>query len=127
MNNNLMSFGFNGKEMTTIIDEKDDPWWVAEEVCEVLGLDDVATALTEIDIEDKRNFSVSNAGTDISNLRIINEPGIYNLIFKSLKPEAKAFKKWLTKEVLPAIRKSCSYTPGNNEMTEAELIWIGLS
>ena len=106
---NQRLFEYNGRTFTTVIDENDDPWWVAKEVCEELGLENVSKALIELDSRDKSEIKGSKVGNNSSKLRIINESGLYHLIFKSQKLEAKAFKRWVTHEVLPSIRKTGGY------------------
>lgn len=104
-----MSFDFNGNTVSTIIHEGGEPWWIAKEVCEILGLKNVSMALVEIDQADKMVISGNDVGSNISKLRVVNESGLYDLIFKSIKPEAKKFRRWVTSEVLPQIRKTGSY------------------
>lgn len=105
----LIKYGYNGRLLTIIQDNNGNPWWMANEVCEILGLVNVSKALIELDICDKRDITGSKVGSNISKLRIINEPGLYSLIFKSRKPEAETFKRWVVHEVLPSIRKTGSY------------------
>ena len=107
--NNKIPFGFNRHKVTVIQDEHGEPWWIAKEVCELLGLKNVSKALVELDQDEKRSISGSKVGYNVSKLRIINEPGLYSLIFKSRKPEAVAFQDWVCEEVLPSIRKTGSY------------------
>ena len=81
-------------------------------MCEVLGLTDTSKSLERLDDDEKliRKLFVSGQNRDIST---VNEPGLYSLIIRSNKPEARAFKRWVTHEVLPAIRKTGTYTmPG---------------
>jgi prophage antirepressor-like protein len=90
-------------------------WWVAKDICKILGLDNVSKALIELDQDEKRDVSgkditESNVGNNISKLKLINEPGLYRLIFKSIKPEAKKFQKWVYHEVIPQIRKTGAYS-----------------
>lgn len=88
------------------------PWFVAKDVCDCLELENVSEALRALD-EDER-FTVSNpegnprAGIPLQ-FNIISEPGLYSLILRSRKPEAKAFKRWITHEVIPAIRRAGGY------------------
>jgi prophage antirepressor-like protein len=131
--NELTAFQFEeGKEVRTL--ERDgEPWFVATDVCELLELGNSRDALRNLDDDEKTTltggeFTLKFAGqnqcgggsnvgnTDIRDkkipnrgLNIINEPGLYRLIFSSRKSEAKAFKKWVFTEVLPAIRKQGYY------------------
>lgn len=106
------SFVFNSvKIRTAIIDG--EPWFVAKDVCEVLGIANSRDAVTELDKDER--ITVGNpdgnprAGNPLT-FNAVNESGLYALIFKSRKPEAKAFRKWVTSEVLPTIRKTGEYT-----------------
>ena len=94
----------------TIIEKDGEPWFVAKEVCGILTVGNVTNALIEIDNDDKSDISLTKDGNNISKLRIINESGFYHLILKSRKPNAKQFKRWVTHEVLPSIRKTGSYS-----------------
>lgn len=115
MQNNLIKFEFKGNAIRTV--ERDgDVWFAAKDVCTVLDVANVSQALTRLDNDEKG--IISNEGLieqGLSNnapgtaINIINESGLYSLILGSRKPEAKTFKKWVTSEVLPAIRKTGSY------------------
>ena len=86
-----------------------EPWWLAADVCSVLDLGNVGQAINRLDADEKSDI-ISNDGTPGNPTKaIINESGLYSLILGSRKPEAKAFKKWVTSEVLPQIRKTGSY------------------
>ncbi|HIF09346.1 MAG TPA: hypothetical protein EYQ81_05520 [Sneathiellales bacterium] len=95
--------------------EKDgEIWFVAKEVCRILGLTYISQAVSSLDEEDKGLYKVHTNKGDREHL-IINESGMYSLIMKSNKPEARKFKKWVTSEVLPAIRKTGSYATPNEK------------
>ncbi len=87
-------------------DEEGEPWFVAKDVCEILGLTNPTEAIRSIDPEDKSTLRISEGGPEVN---IINESGLYTLIMRSNKPEAKQFKRWVTSEVLPSIRKHGAY------------------
>ncbi len=88
-----------------------EPWFVARDVCAALGLTNPADAVNALDKDDLGSTEVVDSlGRRNPNARIINEPGLYSLILRSRKPEAKAFKRWITHEVLPQIRKTGSYS-----------------
>lgn len=97
-----------GKIRTIIRDG--EPWFIAKDVCEILGLTNVSEALTALENNEKKDISGSDVGYNISKLRIVSESGLYSLIFKSRKAEAKVFQKWVTSEILPTIRKTGSYS-----------------
>lgn len=108
-------FTFNENQIRTFKGDDGQIWFIAKDVCNSLGLENVSSALTEIDQEDKTDLTGNKIGIKVSKLRAVNEPGLYNLIFKSRKPEAKKFKKWVTAEVLPQIRKTGQYTKPETE------------
>ena len=83
-----------------------EPWWVAADVCGALDIQNPTDALTRLDDDEKGTLDSNEGGPG---RRIVNEPGLYSLILGSRKPEAKAFKRWITHEVLPAIRKTGAY------------------
>jgi prophage antirepressor-like protein len=89
-----------------------NPWWVAKDVCDILSLGNVTEALRGLD-EDELTSVILKSGGQSREMKVINEPGLYSLILRSRKPEAKRFKRWVTHELLPTIRKTGSYAlPG---------------
>jgi prophage antirepressor-like protein len=104
----LIRYGYNGKLFTILQDHKGNPWWVAREVCTVLGIADPKSSTRFLESDEKGVHSMHTPGGK-QNVTIVNEPGLYTLIFQSRKPEAKTFKRWVTHEVLPAIRKTGAY------------------
>ena len=124
----IIPFQYEGKAVRVLRDERGEPWWVAVDVCKVLGLDNPTRALEPLD-DDERMQVVdpatlnNNHGTGINNLlNVVNEPGLYSLIMRSRKPEAKAFKRWVTHEVLPQIRQTGRYAlPGAHPQESAAL------
>jgi prophage antirepressor-like protein len=110
------------KELTAITDQDGNPWFVAKEVCEVLGFDRATDATKYLDADEQtviRNHSLTSSRNP--NVTIINEPGLYSLILRSRKPEAKAFKRWVTHEVLPTIRETGAYTAQPEMTTEQKI------
>jgi prophage antirepressor-like protein len=107
-------FNFKNNEVRTLTDEKGDPWFLAVDVCNALSLSNSRKAVSALDDDEK--FDVTISYTEKKSIgstqkyNIVNEFGLYNLIFNSRKPEAKAFKRWVTHEVLPQIRKSGTYS-----------------
>ena len=99
-----------------------EPWLVGKDVAEVLGYQNASKALNDhVEPEDKlNNESLSSLGQRGG--RLINESGVYSLIFGSKLPKAKEFKHWVTSEVLPSIRKNGGYIAGQETMTDSELI-----
>ena len=102
---------FNFSESKTEIQSlihNNEPWLVAKEICDILGLSNTTKALKGLDNDEKLTLPIVRAGQK-REINLINESGLYNLIFKSRKPQAKNFRKWVTSEVLPAIRKKGYY------------------
>lgn len=106
MANELQIFNFNGNNIR-VIDKDGQPWWIAKDVCEILGLD-AASGARGLDDDEKGLHNVQTHGGE-QQMAVVNEPGLYSLVLRSRKPEAKAFKRWITHEVLPAIRKHGGY------------------
>lgn len=101
---NNQVFNFGDYQVRTVIKEG-EPWFVAKDVCEVLEIQNTTQAMSRLDEEERSIFNIGRQGMT----NIINESGLYSLILTSRKPEAKAFKKWVTSEVLPSIRKQGKY------------------
>lgn len=103
--------------------EKDgEPWFVGKDVAEVLGYSDTFGALKKhVDVEDKQNCR-NDSFDSPRGMTIINESGLYSLILSSKLPSAKAFKRWITHEVIPSIRKTGGYIEGQEHMSDADLM-----
>ena len=121
--NELMKFDFNGNAITTITDEKGEPWFVAKEVCDVLGYTNGPDAVAK---HCKHSKIISIAKRDgirgNPNKTIIPESDLYRLVLRSKLPEAEKFEAWVTETVLPAIRKTGGYIAGEEQMDEDQLI-----
>lgn len=105
----LFSFG---SHQVRVISQDEMPWWVARDVCNVLEIQNASQALETLDDDEKRQASLglsTGYGKRDQAVNIINESGLYSLILRSRKPEAKAFKRWITQEVLPSIRSTGGY------------------
>lgn len=127
---------FNYEETPVRVVDKDGaPWWVLADVCRALGIKnprDVAARLDEdekntVDLTDgilaRPNSELGYSRRGNPNMTIINEPGLYKVILRSDKPEAKKFTRWVTHEVLPAIRKTGSYNAkGKGDMEQGEFL-----
>ena len=110
MSTQLAPFSFEGQSLRVITDEQGQPWFVAADVLASLQLD--RKALERLDADEKGVSSIHTLGGD-QDMTTVNEPGLYALILGSRKAEAKRFKRWVTHDVIPAIRKTGSYlTPG---------------
>lgn len=115
---------FNNPEFGEIqtVSINNEPWFVGRDVAQVLGYNDTNQAIRKhVDGEDKltRQFDGTGQNRDMT---IINESGLYSLILSSKLPSAKAFKRWVTSEVLPAIRKNGGYIAGQESMTDQEIL-----
>lgn len=115
-----LSMSFDDQPITVLHDKTGQPWWVADEVCRVLSLAMPHRAVAGLDPDEKGRHSVTTPG-GIQQKTTINESGLYALIFRSRKPEAKRFKRWVTHEVLPAIRRTGSYALPDPAMKERML------
>lgn len=101
--NELQVFDFRGQSVRTVIRDR-EPWLVAKDVCDVLGLGNPRTSLALLEDDEKGVHSMDTPGGS-QEMTIVSEAGLYSLILRSRKPEAKEFKRWVTHEVLPALRK----------------------
>ena len=104
----LTPFQFDSTRVRTITDDQGSIWFVAADVCEALTISNSRDAISRLDDDEKGVGNADTLGGEQS-LTIINESGLYSLILTSRKPEAKRFKKWVTSEVLPSIRKTGGY------------------
>ena len=103
-----------------IVEKGGEPWFVAKDVCDILALGNPRSSIALLD-EDERGVHSMDTPSGKQEMGIISEAGLYSLILRSRKPEAKAFKRWVTHEVLPSIRKTGAYlSPGmSNEQVKA--------
>ena len=89
-----------------------EPWFIAADVCRALEIGNSRQALTRLDDDEKNTVILNDGIPGNPNMTIINEAGLYALVLSSRKPEAKAFKRWVTHEVLPTIRQHGAYMTG---------------
>jgi prophage antirepressor-like protein len=106
--NNIIPFNYQDQTEIRVIMQGDEPWFVAKDVCGALELSDVSMATRNLDTDEKGTSTVGTPGGN-QHMTIVSEAGLYSLIFQSRKPEAKQFKRWVTHEVLPSIRKTGGY------------------
>lgn len=92
----------------TIVEIDGEAWFIALEVCRVLDIKNVSDAVSKLDDDERKTDTILISGAR-RQVNLISESGLYDLIFRSVKPSAKRFRKWVTKEVIPAIRKTGSY------------------
>ena len=106
MKQQLVPFDFKGSQVRVVTDAQGEPWFVAADVLSTISLD--RKALERLDDDEKGVNSIHTPG-GTQEMTTVNEPGLYALVLGSRKAEAKRFKRWVTHEVLPAIRKTGSY------------------
>lgn len=111
---NELQFSFNGHNCPVLLDQKNDPWWIAKDVCDILNIENARQAVGRLDDDEKLMYKIYTSGQR-RNVWLVNEPGLYSLVLTSNKPEAKSFKRWITHEVLPATRKTGSYAVGSGK------------
>ncbi len=125
MNNEIQKFDFKGALLRTLTDEAGEPWFVAKDVCDILEISNPSDALKRLDDDERSRFNLGRQGET----NIVNEAGLYVLVLGSRKPEAHEFKRWVTHEVLPSIRKTGGYIPttdADDDMTIlAKAVMIG--
>lgn len=109
MNTEIQTFNFNALTLRTLTDEDGDPWFVAKDVCDILEISNNRDAISQLDSDEKNTVVISDGIPGNPNKTIISEPGLYKLIMRSRKPEAREFQRWVTHEVLPSIRKRGIY------------------
>lgn len=106
--NNLQIFVYSGEQLRTV--QRDDGlWWVLRDVCRVLNIGNVTDTKKRLDPDEVDLTDLIDSMGRVQSTTIINEPGLYAVILRSDKPEAKQFKRWVTHDVLPSIRKTGAY------------------
>ena len=108
----LITFEYEEDQPFRTLYKDGEPWFVVSDVCKALGISNARDAASRLDEDDVGVTDVIDSVGRKQKSNITNESGLYELIFRSNKPEAKKFKKWVTKEVLPSIRKSGGYGTG---------------
>ena len=122
---NFINFQYGEQKVRTIV-ENGVVWFFAKDVCEILDISKDRDAVSRLD-EDERGSVLLDTLGGKQNVNAVNEPGLYSLILGSRKPEAKAFKRWVTHEVLPVIRKDgvyCTDKPGMSIEYKKQVIMI---
>ena len=123
MNNEIQKFDFKGTSLRTLTDKEGESWFVAKDVCDILELTNPAVALQSLDDDEKTNLSNSYVWPEPGRRPlIISEPGLYRLIMRSRKPEAKEFQRWVTHEVLPQIRRTGGYIPTSESDSDEDIM-----
>ena len=129
MNNEMQKFDFKGASLRTLTDEAGEPWFVLKDCMSIL---DLGNPTETVKMFDEDEFSTTEVIDSIGRRQqayIISEPGLYRLVMRSRKPEAKEFQRWVTHDVLPQIRKTGGYIPttdADDDMTIlAKAVMIG--
>lgn len=103
-----------------------EPWFVAADVCRALGIGNSRDATNKLDDDEKMTVDLTDSHSGkrggAQMITVVNEPGLYALVLSSRKPEAKAFKRWITHEVIPEIRKTGGYIAGQETMDDDQLL-----
>lgn len=112
---------FNSEEFGEIrtITKDNEPWFVASDICRPLDLSNPTMAMQRIDDDEKAKFNLGLSGGETN---CVNEYSLYSLVLASRKREAKDFKRWITHEVLPSIRKNGGYIAGQETLSDEELL-----
>jgi len=113
-------FDYKGQQVRTVI-KNGQPWWVAKDVCDILDLGNSRMALERLD-DDEKGVSLIDTPGGPQQMQVVNEPGLYTLILGSRKKEAKEFKRWITHEVIPQIRKTGIYALEPKQLLAVALI-----
>lgn len=116
---NIIPFNFESKEIR-VVEINNEPWFVASDIASALEYRDAYDMTRILDDDEKGTHNLRTPGGE-QLLSIINESGLYSAILRSRKPEAKAFKKWVTSTVLPSIRKTGGYIHSVNNIEPAKL------
>lgn len=118
--NKLQLFNFENNQVRTLL-INDEPWFVGKDVAEILGYSKARNAIAaHVDDDDKKGAPIQGDLGGTQEMTVINESGVYALVFGSKLPSAKKFKHWVTSEVLPQIRKTRSYA--SPQLTGEELM-----
>lgn len=117
--NDTQVFTNNMFGQVRVVQRDGEPWFVAADVCKALEID--RTATRRLDDDEKGVHSTHTPGGQ-QDVTIVNEPGLYTLVLGSRKPEARLFKRWITHEVIPAIRKTGGYIAGQETLSDDELM-----
>jgi anti-repressor protein len=104
-------------QVRTVI-KKDEPWFVASDICRALDLSNPSVAVSRLDEDERTKFNLGRQGAT----NCVNEFGLYSLILASRKPNAKKFKRWITHEVLPSIRKTGGYIQVKDDDSNEEIL-----
>lgn len=116
----IQVFTYQHREVRTV-ELNGEPWFVLKDVCEVLGISKYRDVADRLDSDERAPVRVDTLG-GAQEMTAVNESGLYNVILRSDKPEAKPFRKWVTGTVLPSIRRHGGYIAGQEQLTPEELM-----
>ena len=119
--NNIQIFKYENNDVRTV-ELNGEPWFALKDVCAVLGISNHKMTVQRLDADEVILTDLTDSMGRQQETTVINESGLYNVILRSDKPEAKPFRKWVTSEVLPSIRKNGGYIAGQEQLTPSELM-----
>tara|TARA_R110002126_G_scaffold39767_2_gene117621 strand:- start:39780 stop:40292 length:513 start_codon:yes stop_codon:yes gene_type:complete len=115
-------FKYQNQQVRTITDENEQTWFVGIDVCNILGYAMASNVIKDnLDEDERKLTNVADGSGQSRKSWTVNEFGLYSLVLTSSKPEAKTFKRWITHDVLPSIRKAGKYTTAEEQKYEADL------
>ena len=120
--NKVTIFKYEENKLVRTMNVSGEPWFVLKDVCDVLGLSTPARVAERLDSDEVSQAHLIDSMGRSQEMTIISESGLYNVILRSDKPEAKPFRKWVTAVVLPSIRKNGGYIAGQEELSPQELM-----
>ena len=120
--NKVTIFKYEENKLVRTMNISGEPWFVLKDVCDVLGLSTPARVAERLDSDEVSQAHLIDSVGRSQEMTIISESGLYNVILRSDKPEAKPFRKWVTAVVLPSIRKNGGYIAGQEELSPQELM-----
>lgn len=113
----IQPFDFKGHQVRTLTFETGQTWWVLSDVAKVLGVQNVSDLAKRLDQDERSRFNLGRQGEGW----IVNESGLYKIVLRSDKPEAREFQRWVTHDVLPSIRMHGGYMLGQEHMTPEQM------
>lgn len=117
---NIQIFNYQSNEVRTV-EMGGEPWFVLKDVCNILNINNASDVYNRLDDDEKGVAQIDTLGGR-QKMSTVNESGLYHVILRSDKPEAAPFRKWVTSEVLPSIRKNGGYIAGQEQLTPEELM-----
>lgn len=117
---NIQIFNYQSNEVRTV-EMGGEPWFVLKDVCNILGVSKYRDTAARLDADERGSVEVDTLG-GTQQVIAVNESGLYHVILRSDKPEAAPFRKWVTSEVLPSIRKNGGYIAGQEQLSPQELM-----